>query len=783
MHFKKVLLFVILSTVAIGGCSKYLNGRQQDDDAIVLSDQGFSCLKVLPAHMRKLSLGEASDSEISSGFQCVEDALTYFVEKTRGSADDAYSAADMRGFFGKYFLKENNVSSELATQLMKFKSALMGGSTEWMTKDEVRVLIQILETTKGEMLALSPHLPILLLQEKPASWDSVQAAIQQLKLSLQRLIKKTAIARSDYSTEDLKNLLAGLADFVAGGKTFAPYAKLRDWVPVGDAVKKVLIGDSAALTSAADWDLALDNFIDLYSIFLKFHNVVKDQKTNTPEGLRQLSFLAKQVIALLNTSFQLAKKGEIPFSDIDNLIDQVLIKKIPLPFELSADAMKSTYQNFILRILDPNRHGESRDLSALTRTHLMNLLHEVNIFCMMQAFADQVSFENNEVTRSSLLEQYGAFSVTEFLQKDKGLAALEVSALQGAWQDFGVLLKSPFPVSFDSSGRYVVRLSQKESPLSWSAVTRLNIMHAVTRLLLIGYGNKPSTEVAQSLMKSEDLSRWYDDFRKIGLELKAFDPRNANSASRSFKEANFFTFSGNGNEQMDFHESFEFVSILFSAGLETTNEIRQDMNTSAAGATSPPFAGAISPPSATSCVDSQTDVFGYRLFIEKCFKKQLRQKFSLYFANLPGMAQAVAQMDESQWDIFYANLLGSARVSNAQEGFIETADIRTFGVILHYVEAVLTVYDLNRNGSLSLNEIEAAFPRFEGFLKGSNPGVGEGNLRDGFSFMVLYGKKPSTWDVIWFKGRRLLPGLPEASRLNLIKVLSALKEDLNTSKK
>ena len=108
MCFKKFFIsLALLGSLIPGlvGCSNYLKGQKNKEEVMDLPNPDLERLKTLPEDMKKLSIGELSSSDIRKNFETIQFALKYFVERTRGSGNNAYSVEDMRGFFGKYFLK------------------------------------------------------------------------------------------------------------------------------------------------------------------------------------------------------------------------------------------------------------------------------------------------------------------------------------------------------------------------------------------------------------------------------------------------------------------------------------------------------------------------------------------------------------------------------------------------------------------------------------------------------------------------------------------------------
>jgi hypothetical protein len=284
-------------------------------------------------------------------------------------------------------------------------------------------------------------------------------------------------------------------------------------------------------------------------------------------------------------------------------------------------------------------------------------------------------------------------------------------------------------------------------------------MRALGRMLLLSYGSTHNPVVSQEVMNEAGLEQWYADFNKLGTEMKAFDPRSKNSGARSFKEANFFTSNGNGDSLMDYNETFDFVSLLVSGGMSSSEFVRQDILNRG------------------GCRLSGIDVFGYHLMEEACFKATLRRNFAVYFDNLPGMVREVSTMQDVQWTGFYGNLMAAARVSAPDGGQVETADLRTAVMMLHYTESLMSVYDVNHDGKLNIDELRAAAPRFLEFMKKVSPVDFNFIVEDFFLFLVYKGKKPSFGEYIYFQGEKAINSLADVGRDKILQVFKVLKDE------
>lgn len=764
MFSKKSIHYLVASVLSISmaGCGEFLKGKKAEPEVIEFTDTRFVCLQKVPNQIQKFSIGEAQESEIRSGFDCVSEALRYFNKRTFGSVKGAYSSEEMRNFFGKYFLKENNVSPEFAAELMKIKRALLGGSVTSITKQEITSLIRILAIMRDEFVEMAPHMKILLLQKSPQTvqWDNVSVATEQLRRSFQRLLDKTQIADSDYGFEDAKKALAGFAEFVRGGQpTFAPYERYSTWVPAVEAVKNVLMGKRVHFADLDQWKDSLNTLLELYELFLRYHYSLQDLKFEDAGKVRQASQFVGQTLKLLQNAHQMKFTGRIPIEDIDNLIVQI---RPLMDVKLSEKALKKAYRTVLMKILNPGERGDSRAFLGLERKHLATFQREFNIWRLQQSFIDSLEKESSAggVTQQSLYRRYLQFNKSYVIERGLSDDPFEQNALSNAWEDLADLLKSSLPLMFDEKGRLVIDHRHADRPQTWRSMTKANLMRALSRLLILGYGDNTQGHLSAAKMTKAGLIAWYDDFSDLGKEVKAFDPRSANSGARSFLEANFFTFSGNGNDVMDHRETFEFVSTLFSAGLGISDDVREHMV-------------------AARCTVAQNDVFDFPFIKEDCFKNQLRKHLAVYFNNMPGMVNYVKSLSQPQWEEFYHHLSVAAAVDDQKKGFVETANIRSMVMILHYIEAIVVLYDRDRSQGLSLAEVYAAAPRFMSFFKTVGKTNSETLLEEGFAYLVFKGSIPGAGALAGFQWSKLW-GLDEAQRMEIVRLFGTLKKQMST---
>jgi hypothetical protein len=778
MFFRTSLVVVVLVSALApffgGGCSRFLNEKKDAKQDLQLESAKFICLKDLPAHLSKFAEGSLQEKELRDGLDCTRQALTFFSDKTIGSNRDGYSPEDLRRFFGKYFLKENNLTLGLMIQIFKVKKMLFGGTDDNFTKPEIAKVVNLLDVLKEPLVSLAPFMPVVLMDAHDVSLEQLTKTSERLTNAVVVLIHHADLLTSQYEFEDFDHLLTEVDQFVSKDKTESAFKSLHENRALIQAAKNIFIGETPRFDGLEDWERAAKTLTGLHRAALYYHYFFDVPEASGREKLRAETLMADEFINVLEQSLPMSQQGRIPFKTIDAIFTPLEARK-SLPFGLSAGSLKNLYKTIILRALDPKRKGDGRDLNALELGHLAVLKEEWHLFKLHQNFLNALPFDKNQSVGVTDLAK-GAANETALRSQLKtfGSDGLAQTRLWQGWLDGRELLLKEYPTVYDASGRAVIRLNPQSLRQTWSSLTRWNVVRALSRLMMIGYGkhgtNHGTLELAKDVILVEGLQQWYDEFREVGIEIKAFDPRSGNSGSRSFKEANFFTFKGDGNSEMSAEETFDFVSLLVSGGLVSAENLRVSLS---------------------PCALAEKDVFGFPWLNESCFKDRLRRSLADSFGNLPGLVKEVQNMSAAQWNEFYENLMSASRTSPANGGRVETADIRTAVMILHYTESLMVVYDRDGNGVLDVDEVRLAAPRFRQFISTASPeavqklshlwpSAGNAVTEDFFLYLVFRGHKPEpplTDYTGKFQGEKLSGSLGEVSRAKILRVFKILKDE------
>jgi hypothetical protein len=261
------------------------------------------------------------------------------------------------------------------------------------------------------------------------------------------------------------------------------------------------------------------------------------------------------------------------------------------------------------------------------------------------------------------------------------------------------------------------------------------------RLIMMGYGNNTDlNNLTNNKISDASFIKLEEDFRAFGRALGLLDPRQTNSASRTFREANLFTMSGNGDSWLSFQELYEGFSLLMSGGRFTVNRVYTELLP-------------------TSKVDGPPDIFGKSMIQKKAFQDTLfapESDRSNYYDNIGNLKKFLLTLNANEQQEFFNNLMSIAQINtdagSTDTSAIEYAEMRTAITVLQYLESLLIIYDLDHDEKLSVNEVMAALPRFINFLKTLPGAVGndDRDLEDAFLYLVFKGKKidgPNFWST------------------------------------
>lgn len=673
--------------------------------------------------------------------------------------------------------------------LLQLKSALVGGDALVLTKKEISDLRQFLLIIKTEMKLLLPFAKIFQFKktEIPLSKNTLIDGFHQFNKSLKNLFKASQIYKSNYQYEDLEKLIV---NFKLVDET------QQELLDLAHKLKDLLVGQNE-IRGEQDYLLVIDNLTEslrLYSFFIQGYIHFEISK---PEYLVDAIDFVQDWFQLLENSVQFKKTKLIDVNTIDPLIQKIneISKKETniklMPIDVSTETLLSFYKTLFVRVFQAGAGADLNHFVGFTKSDFIGVKREIGIFRMYLNFLNsnvhpellpngdiagrlkivdiQVKLKNFKAEEQSFLNSY-----------DTELKKTVIAGFNELKDEF--LLRNPVVYRYK---KMVISSNQDLWDQNWEDLARAVYVKMLSRELLIGWGSGFTNKlIAKSSISESQLVNWYSEFKQFGIEIKTFDPRSSNAGSASFKQANLLSKYADGDDKMNFNETIYYLNVLLSGGGQTLNEMQGRAKK-------------------INCLLEEEDVFKNKFIDEKCFINELKLNFVFYFNNLPQLKQYVSKLNTEQFNRFYYELMDIARIDSKQKGIkLETADVRTMSILLHFIETLYARFDVNRDSELSAAEIRGSYPVFQTFAvqyakKNSQAELDEFNgtlaqtiggygcyteadlIREAFIFMVYNGRAPKSSDLtnvpcllgsslIKFKGtvdRRLI--------LNTFKILKA----------
>lgn len=780
------VILVMGFLLTTGGCSWFISKEDKPENTPVKIPPQGECFKHIPDTIsRYMEQKLQSEQELHSPiFGCVDQSIHDFTQKTVGGNDpQSYTAKELKYFFQTNIVKKN-ISSDLMNEIMKLKVGLVGGTLERITKSEFEKIKQLLPMFEETMVKLYPHLGVLFFRSgdlnpnaTPEGQDPVMAAINELKSALKTILTHLNLDASQYSLTDFYQLAHELSQFQETTESTSGGSQWPNHILAIKKLRTLLAGDSNDEKATQDNLTVYNNLIDGLKIALQFQSTIKLKHWTSYQDFHQIDGWVEDIVKLFKKSFELRNSQEISFEQIDAVLDE--LKNRDLWIEpLQLETAKLSYRQFILRFL--NEDKTVTVLNSFSFNHFKKVELEYKAYASIQKNLIKIFQSESRQPIEMVRNQVQKIMDNNRSQKIPFRNREEFAVSQEALMQFLSLISTNEIRHWNAEGNVSVSVLQANAGdvriknnenLSWSfqELSFLNLIRIPTSVIMASYnedlGDKNRrVSFLDQILKVEQIRAVYSEFKQFGSEMSLFDLRGEDTASRSTREADMFTPSGNGDYMVQFSELFDLFSILWSGGEIGVSQFKA-------------FA------QSESCELKDMDFFKKPYLQMECASRSFKKHFGKIFPQLPDFGNFIKTFNQDQWDSFYNDMLIVSRVCPTDNIGLETGDQRTMMVVHHYIEVLFSLYDTNRDGRFDESEVTVAFPRFQKFFKEQSEKRLLMDISEVlFKFVVLVGRQPSAGasglkEIIAFK---LSTDKGTADRQKLAKVFAALKADIST---
>lgn len=772
-HTSRILIFSHLPTVllalALGfsltACDFFLKHQSEEQpDSVELKADSMTCLRGVPQFVRLYLNDKASASQVHESFDCLRSTIEHFEKFTRGKTrPDWYGADELLSFLNEVLNAESRVSPEFMREVLKFKTLALGGTPEGMSIQEIRATKKLMDLLERGLVKSRGHIRYLLFQgtDPNRTLDQEKRIQEDVKNSILEILQLNPKGSQQYSFSDFQLLVEQFNIYLGEGQVLAPFLR---WFPFSQSIKSVFVGSDPELDDEKAWFDYVQWGMRAYAIALDFNYHIRTLSYEKPAHWEAAIAWVNNIFDWIDVSPAISRKGSLSMVSINEVLKEVMRSGL-FKAELDSSLVIETACRAVLNLFDgPAGHRrQCFELESLSTQHYRFLKFEWNAWVLSQKQINQV-FEKRgnsrgAVTWGEFKKSLNSYDPNVFVNTLK-IREGERKALLQTYQEWRQTINRKNPVVWGPEHRVLVKDIRPTDAIGFNGMSVANGVRSTTRFILRGYGEGTGTNIYNFTISEASFQNIENDFQQIGVAIRFLDSRNGSSAKRTFKEANYLTFSGDGNDKLSAQELFEVINILASAGHQIANNI---------------YAYAL----AKNCATNQVDqAFGKQYLRKDCFLEIFSEGFSRFFHSAPGLVSLrntkdlAAVMKEMDQD-----LIKLSRSEFSVEDRVEYSEIRTMVAVLLYAEVLRVVYDENQDLKLSEAEIRKAAPRFKPFIEQQSP-FGSYGTEGIFTCLVFGQRKPG---FNWTSAGCLVNSIFGYDTVNvteLVKVLAVLKQDM-----
>ncbi|MGZ3654963.1 MAG: hypothetical protein ACXVB9_11520 [Bdellovibrionota bacterium] len=730
MRFKRCLLLSMV--LSLSGCSLRLNDKVTKQETNV--NAGTGCLSQAGDVLDRFQKGSLSPSDHDAFYVCTNQALTTFLNNTDGKNKDFYEPSELGNFLTKYFLGGHAIQPALLTESMALKTALVGGSPDHLSRDDIRHIIGVFDNLRGLTSALRPLMPLdaKSFLARGFSGAEFDAAMKTFITAVGTFGENIKGAQSEYAFAHFSTLIRELGIFLYPNGVPADHwtgymLRLANAAP---PAKSILISPPRDSITTADWAKIYRLAPRYFASMLRVQYYMNAPfSTLNGGGLATVERLFRDFVNMFDFVLQQHPGNAISSDEIDDLVLTLYDQKM-LP------CRPETARQFVKVLFSKVLGAPSGDVKAkfsITADSLTNFKENVGFLLeglhgtealFRLKFGD--NFANGTLSAPEIAAVPDATLIAATTQRN----SISAEAIAG-------LKRIPLDVhTAFAADTWDVVIPEKGTveQLSYFHMLKIHSLRSLNRLLINAYGTPGSGGLT-----SDELNSLVGDFFPLMLDLHIANETMRASIAKRLQEATLFLYASNGKNGLTMNEALEMEALLISTikRAPVTHELI-----------------------ANACGTTKKDADGNFLVEAGCYRAQLSARAPQVWSYLPGLVRySDALPAKGKLGLFdtMASFLRSGQ--NASDDYT-LADSQSFTLLPYYVELLFARYDSNGDGRFDNKEAGAAYLVFEPFIaekadaKGYTAGA---DHRAIFDFLLAYQVLPTDdkWDYLF---RRYISG-------------------------
>lgn len=726
-------LVLALQTVS---CGLGIGEGAPKEESPRFSGSGYSCVGEISDTIDRYFDDELSEAQINTFIRCLQKSFINFAQLTRGRDVSTYTPEEIRAFLQNYFFKERKLSDDLMNEFMVIKEVLIGGDRSRIARPELYAIVEVLEDLRKEAIRLKPHLPMLNPKLAEAQGGTMSLGVRlgeasdALRMTIQVLADRLRKSRKTYEFGHLENFLVSFRSFTEWDQHYPKAKPVAVWMDLLKIFKEIAVSPEDGQGIRADeWTRLLQTMSQWYLAYLQYRVGVKDRvvngeivKTSITEGvgLQNFILLVKEIFALTSEAITRQQPTyTITYAQIARLVESLQRLDWVNPKIRPASLRKALEATFSRIFADVRTAGQFRFVEGLKQSTLDSMRVHFDHWADIQLRLDS---QPRPHALTDARSAPPALQPNSILPRDIRTRLAEMQDADfGEFLRFKDLMSPLFSERLSDAGpKDLVTISVVPPAARIDAgvtngfynQTWMNGLRAIVTLLFRGFADEGAAGGWKTGMQSAELQALFKSMQDLCIDLGYCDPRNDNAGTRSFVEGNLFTFDSDGlrevkglGGQLTFVEAMELAAFLYS-GSQVGDAFYNEL--------------------AATCPKGDKDNKDLPMVDRCCALARLPEVFGKVLSNMPGLQRYLKQLkstDGADARAEYAEILLKAVYSpeNSTPDWVESNELTSLAVVMHYVEAVMVRFDRNQDGHLTYEEmVEGQVPAttvFSGYIQ------------------------------------------------------------------
>ena len=680
MHFKFSIYFYLVFLIV--GCGLRIGEVYKPAP---LKGMALGCMNQLNEQLNGYLRQEIPEEEIGTFSTCLQSALIAFKNHVWGKHEKIYTPEELRNFIQEFFLTDQTISDAFLDQLMILKIHFAGGRQDQLTDKEIDQIIEVIKIFENFMNSIYPYNRIFFTSAQIAP-EEVQKGLNNLRKNLHNLIKK--LFKHPYSLNGAYIFIRELTALLTKDAEKKPkLSAVQILKPFSAFIFNTPVKD---LIAVEEWGPLIDGFMDLYSSFVYFQ-LAERHKKHFPRRTHYYGLsLEKALVFLENRIHSPYYDTAVSAQSLWTLAYSLHKEKV-IPNQIQISSLAQATQALFGKVLAQAPHSQFQ--FSIGPNELQWLRAEYNRWRAVQHQLDQA---HNQLRNSAHPQPW---HISHFL----GIENMSVQA-KAHFQtllEFRPLYNENVDEDLNVHLLYDIYLRRP----GYKNLTINSTYWSLARAVQQGYARR----FPEYGLTREELAHFLRDIAGVvidlGLTNSLGDPHSENFGRTEFIAVNLITYITQGfyKDQWARDENGKRVEVISQKeGMEYFSLTQLVFNT------------------LNSLYTKMQELCSPEWISRSCFYSNILYAIQTSADHLPHLADYIRQMP-SEEKAGYIDTMFKVAVIDPEEiqtlNEITSIHLRNLSFALIYQEVMFTRFNFNSNDLLEKDEINSAFPLYQGLIQ------------------------------------------------------------------